>query len=82
LGRDFGDLPVGHVGQAREHVPKISKGVKAAASATFDEGVNDGTALTGLGIADEEPVFFYAELGIEKRIFCSSGIPKPASAAR
>jgi hypothetical protein len=74
LGRDFRDLAVGHVGQASEHVAKISKGIESAAAAVFDDGVDDRAALAGIGIADEEPVFladgrgtngvFYAETPI------------------
>jgi len=63
LGRDFRDLPVGHGGQAREHVAEISEGIETASAATFNEGVNDGTALTGLGIADEELVFLPMAVG-------------------
>lgn len=55
---DIGDLPVGHVRQAGEHVAQVSKGIKAPAAAVFDEGVNDGAALSGVGLADEEPVLF------------------------
>ena len=54
----MGDLPVGHVRQAGQHVPKIGIGIDAPASATLDEGVKDGAALTGLSLADEEPVLF------------------------
>ena len=52
----FGDLPVGHVGQAAEHIPQVGIGIDAAASATLEEGVKDGSALTGLSLADKEPV--------------------------
>ena len=57
FGDDFGDLPVGHVGQAGEDVAQIGKRINGAPATVFDEGVNDGAALAGIGIADEEPVF-------------------------
>ena len=47
MGRDFGDLVIGHVGQAGEDFTKISEGIKAATSAAFDDGINDGAAFTG-----------------------------------
>ena len=33
-------------------------GIDAAAAATLDNGVKDGAALTGIGIAEKEPVLF------------------------
>ena len=41
----------------REHVAQVSERVEVAAAAVFDEGVDDGAALSGIGIADEEPIF-------------------------
>jgi hypothetical protein len=68
------DLAVGHVGQASEHVTQVSKGIKAAPPAAFNQGINDGTALARIRFPDEEPVFladgrgtngvFYAETPI------------------
>ena len=52
----FRDLPVGHVGQAAEDIPKVGIGIDAAASATLDKGVKDGSPVTGLSLADEQPV--------------------------
>jgi hypothetical protein len=54
---DFGDLAVGHVRQAGKHLAKISVGIESTAAAAFDDGVDDGAALAGLGVADEKPVF-------------------------
>ena len=51
------DLPVGRGGQPGEHVAEVGEGVEATAAAAFDEGVEDGAAFAGLGVADEEPVF-------------------------
>jgi hypothetical protein len=31
-------LPVGHVGQAAQNIPKVGIGINPAASATFDDG--------------------------------------------
>ena len=53
---DFGDLAVGHVGQAGEDFTKISEGIKPATAAAFNDGVDDRADLTGIGVADEEPV--------------------------
>jgi hypothetical protein len=40
---------VGHVGQTREHIAQIGVGVQAAPAAALDNGVDDGTPLTGTG---------------------------------
>jgi hypothetical protein len=55
---DLRDLFVGHAGQAREHVTQVSKGINVTAAATLDHGIEDGTAFSGVRIADEEPVLF------------------------
>jgi len=52
------DLPVGHRGQPGKHVAQIGMGIDAAAAATLDNGVEDGAAFAGIGIAEEEPVLF------------------------
>ena len=44
-GRYLVDLPVGHVGQAAQHIPKAGIGVDAAAAAAFNERVKDGAAV-------------------------------------
>lgn len=54
-GSQILDLPVGHRGQPGQHVTEIGKWVEAAPTA-LDDGVDDGSALTGSGFADEEPV--------------------------
>ncbi len=56
LGHQIFDLPVGHRGQAGEHVPEIGERVEDTPPATFDDGVDDRAAHAGLGLADEEPV--------------------------
>jgi len=55
----FGDLVIGigHVRQARECVAEISERIKSLSAAVFDERVDDGAALAGIGIANGEPVF-------------------------
>ena len=73
-GDDFWDLPIGHVGQPGEDVFQISIRVEVATPAAFDDGINDGTAFTGIRIPDKEPVLladgggadgvFYAETPI------------------
>lgn len=52
------DLPVGHRGEPGEHVVEVGVGIDAAAAATLDDGVEDGAALAGIGIAEEQPVLF------------------------
>ena len=52
------DLPVGHRGKPGEHVAQVGVGIDAAAAATLDNGVKDGAALAGIGIAEEQPVLF------------------------
>ena len=46
-----------HVGQTREHVTQVSKGIEAASAATLNQGINDGAALARIRFTDEEPVF-------------------------
>ena len=41
--RDFGDLMVGHFGQASQHVFETGIGINAATPAAFDNGIKDGT---------------------------------------
>jgi len=50
-------LPVGCRWQPGEDVPQVGEGVDAAATAVFDDGVEDGAAFSGSGVAHEEPVF-------------------------
>ena len=58
---DFRDLAVGHVRQPREDFTEIRVRVEAAPPAAFDDGVDDGAALAGLGVTDEEPVLLIIE---------------------
>ena len=51
-------LPVGCRWQPGEDVPQVGEGVDAAATAVFDDGVEDGAAFTRSGVADEEPILF------------------------
>jgi hypothetical protein len=37
--------------------PQVGVRIEAARAATLDDGVEDGAALAGIGIAEEEPVF-------------------------
>ena len=59
---EFADVPVGGERESSEYVTKVSERVDAAAAAAFDDGVEDGVALSDFGFANEEPVFF-AERG-------------------
>jgi len=53
--RDFGDA---YLGQAGEHVAQVVQWIDFAAAAALDDGVEDGSALTGIGGTDEQPVLF------------------------
>ena len=57
LGSDVLDLPVGHEWEPCEHIAQVGVRIDAAGAATLDDGVEDGAALAGIGIAEEEPVF-------------------------
>lgn len=50
-------MMVGHRGEAGEDVPEVGVGIKAAAAAALDDGVEDGAAVAGGVGTDEEPVF-------------------------
>ena len=56
LRGDVLNLPVGHRGKPCEHVAQIGVGIDAAAAATLNDGVENGAALAGIGIAEKQPV--------------------------
>ena len=47
---------IGHARQTGEHVAQVSEGILAVTPARYDDRVEDGGALTGTGIPDEQPV--------------------------
>ena len=47
---------VGHARQAHQNVLKVGKRFHAAAAAAFDDRVEDGAAVSGVGLANKEPV--------------------------
>lgn len=57
LRRNILDLPVGHGGETCEDIAQVGVRIDMATATGFDEGVEDGAAVTGGGIAEEEPVF-------------------------
>ena len=58
VGRgETGGLAGQHGGQAGEHVGEVFLGIDSQAAAVFHDGVENGALLTGLHIADEQPVF-------------------------
>ena len=57
-----------HAGQAGEHVREVFLGVDAQPTAVFHDGVEDGAFLTGLLIAEEQPVF-RTNFGRANRVF-------------
>lgn len=59
LGQQDGEVVgVFHGWEAGEQVTQVVEGGFAVAAAGEDEGVDDGGALAGLWVADEEPVLF------------------------
>jgi len=57
LGSDVFSLPVGHRRQAGEDITEVGERIDTAKAATFDDGVEDGTTLTGLSFNKEEVIF-------------------------
>ena len=57
-----------HAGQAGEHVGEVSLGIDTQAPAVLHDGVENGTLLTGLLVAEEQPVFG-SQLGRADRVF-------------
>ena len=55
---ELGDLPVGGVGKFFQDFFEVAVGVDVVASAGFHDGVEDGTAVSGICIAKKEPVLF------------------------
>ena len=56
IWRKIFDLCSGGGWQPREDVPKVLEGIDLPAAARFDDGVNQGAAVAGIGFPDEEPV--------------------------
>ena len=54
---DLGDLAGGHLRQTGEHFTQVGQRIEAAPPAALDDGVEDGSAFSGLSFANEEPVF-------------------------
>src|SRR5215207_9941336 len=59
---------IGHARQARERLAQVGQRIDAAAAAAFHDGVEDGSAFTGIGGADEQPVLL-ADGGGPDRVF-------------
>ena len=52
-------LPVGHRGELlANHVAQGRRRDRCGATATLNDGLEDGAALAGIGIAEEQPVLF------------------------
>lgn len=51
-------LPVGGGGQFGQHIAQVSVRIQTTPAAAFDEGVEDGAAFSGLGLAEEQPILF------------------------
>lgn len=51
---------VGHCGQAGEEVLEIGERILSMAFAGDDQRVEDGRALSGIGVPDEQPVLHAA----------------------
>ena len=50
-------IVIGHRWQPPEQIAHVDQRIDAAAPAGNDDRVNDGRALAGVGMPDEEPVF-------------------------
>src|SRR5471030_1157266 len=57
LGRELRGGVVGGCGESREGPVEVRPGVDFQQLASTDDGVKDGGILSGVGVADEEPVF-------------------------
>ena len=55
--RDHSDLLIGHLWKPGEDISQVGVGVDSFPAAVLNDGVEDGRTLTGLGIAEEQPVF-------------------------
>ena len=53
-GQHVLDLVVFHGGQATQHIGQVFLRIDAAAAATLNDGVDDGAAPAGVGMADEQ----------------------------
>jgi len=56
IWREIFDLSSGSGWEPREDVPEVFEGIDLSAAAGFDDRVDQGAAVAGIGIADEEPV--------------------------
>jgi hypothetical protein len=69
VGWGQGDGILGqHAGQAGENVGEVFLGVDAQAAAVFHDCVEDGALLTGLLVAEEQPVL-RSKFGRADRVF-------------
>ena len=68
IWRKIFDLCSGGGWQPREDVPKVLEGIDLPAAARFDDGVDQGAAVAGIGFPDEEPVLL-ADGGGTDRVF-------------
>jgi hypothetical protein len=51
-------IPGGHGGQPAEDIAQVSERIDLSALAGDDNRLNDGRSLSGVGVANEEPVLF------------------------
>ena len=66
FGRNGADLLVGHCGQPGEYVEQIGIWLDSPPAAAFDNCIKDGGTLSGLSIAEEEPVLFAYRRGPDR----------------
>ena len=78
-------VAIGHRGQAREHVLEVGVGVDAAPLAGDHDRVDNGRAVTGVGMPYEKPVVFLC-IAIHKKKYAKRAVMErdgdPAVAAR
>lgn len=51
-------MPVGGVGEFFQSFFEVGVGIYVMASTRLDDGVEDGAAVSGISISEEEPVLF------------------------
>ncbi len=82
---------IGHPRQAGEDIPEVAVRVLAVALAGDDQRVDDGGALAGVGMADEQPVLFadrrgpdgiFDQVVVEPGWRCDSGARSTAPSVR
>jgi hypothetical protein len=67
-------LLVGHARQAGQDVLEIGKRFHAAAAAAFDNRVEDGSAISSVGLTNKEPILFSQGGGTDRVLYAEMPI--------